>query len=136
MKTDEMIIARTHAELLNELLQTNYKGYMKCGHRLPDGKLLWMIRLNNTASKEGWTNTLVNSDLISEQYEGDNPNYVNNAGKPDFEHFRVVFDIDEESGHRVYLFRGVFDFDGKNSEPNNNFWKKVSDEYIFPTMKK
>ena len=76
MKIGEVVYARTHAELLNELLGTNYKAWMKSGIRLPDGRWLWMIELGNFVSTSGWINRLVGMNKISEKHIGKDFSFV------------------------------------------------------------
>ena len=46
IKAGEVIYAKTNAELLNRLLGTNYKAWMKAYRFLDNGEMLWMPRLD------------------------------------------------------------------------------------------
>ena len=131
MKTGEFVYARTHAELLNELLGTNYKAWMKSSIMLPDGKRLWMIRLENVVSDSGWKNQLVSADRIEEKIVGElkfgDQTTVLGSGK--YSEDRVVFDLIPFGSHRKYVFRGVFRINLELSSVNKNVWDKILDEY-------
>lgn len=49
----ETINAKTHAEFLNNILNKDFKGYMRCTYRLPNNLIIWFIRLNNKETKWG-----------------------------------------------------------------------------------
>ena len=70
MRIGEYVYAETHAELLNELLGTNYKAWMKSSIKLPDGRLLWMVDLGNYLSSSGWINRLSGINKICEKHTG------------------------------------------------------------------
>ena len=131
MKTGEFVYARTHAELLNELLGTNYKAWMKSSIMLPDGKRLWMIRLENVVSDSGWKNQLVSADRIEEKIVGElkfgDQTTVLGSGK--YSEDRVDFDLIPFGSHRKYVFRGVFRINLELSSVNKNVWDKILDEY-------
>ena len=137
MKIGEIVYARTHAELLNELLGTNYKSWMKSVKELPGGSVLWMIQLGNFVSSSGWINKLVGMNRISERhiekdyaferhntYKGSiiDGQYWNSAD-------RVVFDIVKNGSNRIYIFRGVFRLNKEESTVDENIWDLIMDEY-------
>lgn len=135
MKIGEFVYANTHAELLNELLGTNYKAFMKCAIKLPDGKLLWMIELGNFVSKSGWINRLTSTVRITEkqvtkEFTG---HMTYKIALLENEHFdsrdRVVFDIEKGWSSRKYIFRGVFRLNKEESTEEENVWDLVADEY-------
>lgn len=132
MKAGTIIYAKTHADFFNQLLNKNFKSYMKCTYDLNSKYSIWLIRLSNRESKLGWTNTITNSgNTINEFYTGNPKNrleYQKNLN-PDIR--RLVFDIlDSASGIRRYIFKGVFKYDISS---NNVYrvWNKVADEYRF-----
>lgn len=135
MKSGEFVYARTHADLLNELLGTNYKAWMKSGIRLPDGRWLWMIELGNFVSPSGWKNRLV-GNKISEKHVGRDFVFEHNTyknalliGKKFDSSDRVVFDMDKSGSHRKYVFRGVFRLNKEESTLDENVWDLIMDEY-------
>ncbi len=132
MKIGEYLYANTHAELLNELLGTDYKGYMKCAKILPDGKLLWMIELGDFVSKSGWKNRLVSLDRISEKQvtkEFDSHDtYKTNMNCFDARD-RVLFEMVKCGGCRKYIFRGVFKLNKNECKADENVWDLISEEY-------
>lgn len=137
MKIGEVVYARTHAELLNELLGTNYKAWRKSGIRLPDGRCLWMIELGNFVSTSGWINRLVGMNKISEKHIGRNFSFEgHNTYKGaiiDRQSWgpteRVVFDMDKSGSLRKYVFRGVFRLNKEESTIDENIWDLILDEY-------
>ena len=131
MKTGEFVYARTHAELLNELLGTNYKAWMKSSIMLPDGKRLWMIRLENVVSDSGWKNQLVSDSRIVEEKIGEFKfaDHGTAFGSGKYFEDRVVFDLVPFGSHRKYVFRGVFRINLELSSVNKNVWDKILDEY-------
>ena len=137
MKTNEFVVARTHKDFLNELLELNLGGYMKSTKALYDGKLLWMIRLDGKVSKSGWRNYISTLGEIIEEHIGNEfvfkgqQTYLSGGGN--FEKFetRVIFDLVEFGSYRKYIFRGVFRIDKEKCTYNKNVWHKISDEYKF-----
>ena len=137
MKIGEYVLARTHAQLLNELLGTNYKSWMKSGYNLPDGKLIWMIELGNFVSSSGFINRLTTFDRISEKHVekdyayGTHSTYKSAVLNNSYKKFadRVVFDIIKGETSRKYIFRGVFRLNEEESTVEENIWTLVSDEY-------
>ena len=132
MKTGEIVYARTHAELLNELLGTSYSGWMKSSIMLPEGERLWMIQLGDFVASSGWRNQLVSEDRIVEEQISElqfkNNGTVVETGKYDED--RVVFDFDKKAKNRKYIFRGVFRINRALSSNTKNVWDKITDEYL------
>ena len=138
MKAGEYVYARTHAELLNELLGTNYKAYMKCAKKLPNHKLLGMIELGNFITPAGWINKFkTRYSEISEKHVGDkfayaeHDTYINSilyGGNFD-DSDRVVFEIIKGGNMRKYIFRGVFRINAEKSTAEENIWDLISEEY-------
>ena len=137
MKIGEVVYARTHADLLNELLGTNYKAWMKSGIRLPDGRWLWMVELGNFVSTAGWINRLVGMGKISEKhigrdyvFEGHSTyKYALLTGDKFDDSDRVIFDMDKSGSMRKYIFRGVFRLNKEESTLDENIWDLIMDEY-------
>lgn len=137
MKIGEYVYARTHAELLNELLGTDYKAWMKSSIKLPDGKLLWMIELGNFVSPSGWINRLIGSNKISEKHIGKDFSFEGHNTYKGAIHDkmawspadRVVFDMMKIGSTRKYVFRGVFRLNREDSTECENIWELILDEY-------
>ena len=135
MKIGEYVYARTHAELLNELLGTNYKGWMK-DHIILSDKMLWMIELGNFVSSSGWINKLISFDKVSEKlvdkkYE----THTTYKTSPKIDQMtswrfydRVIFDIDKSGSMRKYIFRGIFRLNKEESTEDENIWDLILDE--------
>lgn len=140
MKTNEFIIARTHAEFLNQLLKKNYKAFMKSGLSLPDGKWLWMIELSHKPSSSGWINMLID-DTLTEEFVGSEKSFIThdtwlgcklNGKLPNKCYpYRVVFDIIQFDKYRKYVFKGLFLINEEKSTLKMNVWDRISNEYNF-----
>ena len=139
MKRGEIICAKTHAELLNKVLGTNYKAWMKSSIKLPDGRLLWMIELGSSISPAGWINKMTSANSISEKHVGGNyafsghETYVGSRvnGISWDPSDRAVFDILKIGSVRKYVFRGVFRINTEKSSLYENVWDLILDEYNF-----
>lgn len=129
MKSGDIFYARTHAELLNQILGTDYKQYMKCAYNLSDDTVIWMIRLDGHESKAGWTNIL-RADGIYEVYTGDPCSRLDAHKTPNYPKKRLVFDIVESAYQgRRYIFRGIYKFDDIAGDNDRRVWRKISDKY-------
>ena len=140
MKANEVIYARTHAALLNQVLNKNYKQYMKSSIKLPDGKLLWMIELGPNESPSHWINQLITDEKISEKHVGSNYEYECHGTYWDALKRRIYWDnsdrvvfqkIEFPNQGRKYIFRGVFRLNKNACTLNENVWEHVSDQYNF-----
>ena len=140
MKTNDVVYARTHAELLNQLLNKKYKAYMKSSIKLPDEKRLWMIELGNFVTPSNWVNQLTSAECISERHVGKDYEYECHGTYLDatIRHIywddsdRIVFEKVQLSPYeRKYIFRGVFRLNKERCTLNENVWEKISDQYFF-----
>ena len=141
MRINDFIVAKTHADFLNQLLNRNYKAFMQCGLSLPDGKWLWMIELSHKPSKSGWRNMLLDKDTLVEEFVGEHfdyerhNTYVGWKSKytkllPQYP-YRVVFEFVKFDTYRKYVFRGMFMINEEKSTRQKNIWNKISDKYEF-----
>ena len=106
IKAGEVIYAKTNAELLNKLLGTHYKVWMKSYILLRVGEMLWMPRLDGVV-RAGWRNTMQNGKII-EEYVGGRPHPGNiNVGLE--VRRRAVFEKSDWGGY--FVFRGVFELE-------------------------
>ena len=135
MKIGEYVYARTHAELLNELLGTNYKGWMK-DHIILSDKMLWMIELGNFVSSSGWMNRLVGDKVSEKLVDKKFETHTTYKTAPKVEQMtswrfydRIVFDVEKGGSVRKYIFRGVFRPNPEESTINENIWDLILDEY-------
>ena len=133
IKVGDTITARTHAEFLNALLKKNYVKYMKCTFRFNPIDTLWMIKLDNKKSKEGWCNALVeNGHRVVENYVGLDYERLPQHKKTAFHQRRYIFDIIEDKNkNRNYVFRGVFDFARTEGSNDYRVWKKMAESANF-----
>lgn len=115
IKAGEVIYAKTNAELLNMLLGTNYKAWMRAYRFLDNGEMLWMPRLDNVI-RSGWKNSMLNGKII-EEYVGGRP-YPSEIGIGLKGQIRIVFKkCDRE---RYFIFRGVFEI-----EPDSTLTRRI-----------
>ena len=104
IQAGEMIYADTNAELLNVLLGTHYKAWMKSYIPLEVGEMLWMPRLDGVV-RAGWKNYMLNGKII-EEYVGGRP-YPSNINVGLEVRRRAVFEKCDNGGY--FIFRGVFE---------------------------
>jgi hypothetical protein len=125
----QAIIAKTHAEFLNKLLHKEYTGYGWCTYKFDSLNILWMIRLDNRASKEGWRNSLTeNGTRVVENYIGEDYERLPSHQKEAYSETRYIFDIVEgDNKLRQYIFRGTFKFASGEGSNDYRVWKKISD---------
>ena len=122
IKAGEVIYAKTNAELLNGLLGTHYKAYMKAYRFLDTGEMLWMPRLDGKV-RSGWKNTLQNAQIV-EEYVGGRP-YPSEIGIGLKGQIRIVF---EKFDHAKYfVFRGVFEVES-NATLTCRILRPIKDE--------
>lgn len=106
IKAGEVIYAKTNVELLNGLLGTHYKRYMKAYRFLRAGEMLWMPRLDGVV-RSGWRNTMQNRQII-EEYVGGQP-YPSEIDMGLVVQKRIVFEKCDWGGY--FVFRGVFELE-------------------------
>ena len=140
LKLNDIIYAKTNADLINQLLNTNYKSWMRSSIKLPDEKRIWMIELGNFITPSCWINQLISADCISERHVGNNYEYQGHGTYWDAlqrniawdASDRVVFEkVQTSTKIRKYIFRGVFCLNMERSTLNENVWEKNSDQYFF-----
>ena len=136
VKIGQSIEAKSHAEFLSKLFKKEYKGYMKSGKNLSDGKLLWMIELGPFETSSGWVNQLVSENLIIETHCGLTFEFNHNTykhallmGQKFDDSDRVIFDIIKKATRREYIFRGVFRLNKIKSSLKENVWDLIMSEY-------
>lgn len=106
IQAGEIFYAKTNAELLNGLLGTHYKRYMKAYRFLHNGEMLWMPRLDGKV-RSGWRDTRGNVQIIEEYVGG--PPYPNEIDMGLVAKTRIVFEKCDREGY--FIFRGVFELD-------------------------
>lgn len=131
MKIGEKISVNTHFDFLNELLNKDYKGWMKCTYPFDTDFDIWFITLDGRESKEGWTNTKVNEDLIIEEYTGKQSERIESHKETVFPRTRAIFDIMKNKNSREYVFLGIFKLDYENATNDKRVWKKDKELIIF-----
>lgn len=144
MKKGEIVKARTHAELLNELFGTNYKQWYKCTYDIKKDNnsykkgnepelptiFVWMVCLNNTKNA-GRRNKFEDDTTIIEQF--DKPM---TCSEERFNHGlnikqRLVFEKINTSNGRIYKFHGVYELADTPNDKHTRTLKLIDDEYDF-----
>ena len=86
--------------------------------------MVWMIHIDGK-ERNGWRNLwLDHGDIIREEHIGGNkmPHESNRD--------RIVFEIDDTSTSRKYIFCGLYHYLQNESEPNNfRIYAKIKDSY-------
>lgn len=126
MKSGEIINARTHADFLNQAFGTTYKAWMKSVWRYDENTVVWMVRFGKEDG--GWTNTFLSDTRIEEKIL--TPQSTVSPLSEYLYKKRVVIQVVECSYSRKYIFRGIYQYDEKNSDPCNvRYYDKLSDEF-------
>lgn len=130
-KNEKLIISkgdrfykRTNAELLNCLLNKNYKAWYKSYYLLTDTSFLWMAHIDSKVRND-WKNEFVGG-LLRESYVGDIDDEKN---KP--QNFNMTFGFKTrlvfEKLKDCFIFRGVYKLMVKESKPEVRYFEKISD---------
>ncbi len=106
IKAGDIFYVGTNAELLNKLLGTHYKAWMKSCILLSDDEMIWMPRLDS-AVRAGWKNYMLNGKII-EEYVGGRP-YPDNIYLGFEVRRRAVFEKCDWG--KYFIFRGVFEIE-------------------------
>ena len=129
LKSGDIIYANTHADFLNKVFKTDYKGWMKCVWPYKGDTIVWMVRFNKIV--DGWRNTFVKvngEDRVKEENVYHKETWNNNPVSC-IHSRRIVIEVDDSSTFRKYVFRGVYTYLEKESDPYSiRYHKKESDE--------
>ena len=114
-------------ELLNELLNKNYRAWMRSTYHLSDEEFIWMIAIDGK-ERNCWINSWKGEKIV-EQYVGGRPEPSNlYEGFNDKQ--RLVFEKCN-NGHELYfVFRGIFQME-EGSSPRNRILRLVSKVFTF-----
>ncbi len=129
MKIGDYIYAATHADFLNQAFGKNYKGWMKSAWKYDSDNIVWMVHFDKT-NRDGWKNSFVSDNRIKEEnlygqrlWDGEPMEHILGPN-------RITFEIVDGNGSRKYVFKGVFKYDKKNSNPlSNRFFDRVDDKF-------
>ena len=112
MIANEIVIARTNAEFLNQVYGTDYESFMRSRWSYSDDTWVWMVRFDEKI-RQGWKNKIVSDTEIWEEYVWpDEPTYTNQVERK----YRIVVEISKTpSGLREYHILGKYMFDFENS---------------------
>ena len=126
MKIGDFIYARTHADFLNKAFGTNYKAWMSCVWHYTDETIVWMVRFNQI--RNGWRNRFISNNRIMEENLNKVTVWKGTPVKEGMHRRRIVMEIDDSGSMRKYIFRGIYVYDEKNSDPVNvRYHDKVAD---------
>ena len=129
MKAGEVVKVKRNAELLNNLLGTNYEQWYKSYLHLDQNIMIWMARLDNKV-RDGWRNRLENGKIIEEYLDTTNPPSNILVGAETKRRIAFIKYKDH------FRFIGVYEYDATNSTPKNVLpihreLVKISDTYDF-----
>lgn len=129
LKAGDVFCVNTHAKLLNEVFETNYKTWRKSTWRYSKNAFAWIIHIDGKP-RDNFINNWLNKDVILQQYIGTDDIWNGNHLQLDAPNdYRLVFEIIDAST-RKYIFQGVYLMDRNNSKPKAMIFKKVSN--VFP----
>ena len=127
MKIGDFIYARTHADFLNKAFGTNYKAWMSCVWHYTDETIVWMVRFNQI--RNGWRNRFISNNRIMEENLNKVTVWNGIPVKEGMHRRRIVIEIDDSGRMRKYIFRGIYVYDEKSSDPVSvRYHDKVADE--------
>ena len=121
----DKIYAQTHANCLNYILGTKYRGWQRTCYNYNSNTIIWMFYKDNQ-ERAGYRNKIVGDRLIEEnvfhvkKWDGKPVN-------PDIN--RIAFSINYYGSKRVYTFEGVFKYCPEESETYKfSVYKRISTE--------
>ena len=121
---------QTNAALLNLLLGTNYKAWMKCWIYLTKDPDYQLVMLPEGKVINGWTNTFEEpSGIFREDFVGTRDEKLpSHEGLPTT--YRAIFMKSGDGENRYYVFRGVYEL-SRESVPNHRISKRIDDKEDF-----
>lgn len=124
MRAGEIVRVNHHVDLLNYLLNREYKGFYKSYLRIDNNTMIWMVHFDNKL-RQGWCNKIVGNRIIEEFHNVKKA--PTNIGVGTTLTRRIVFEITNNG----YKFLGVYEFDAANSNLIHRELVKISDTYNF-----
>ena len=106
----QIVLAKTHAEFLNKILGTHYKGWGSSRYPYDKETWVWMVRFDGKI-RSGWLNLIVSENEIHEKYVDCAPP----AFKDDKRKFRIVVSVKEGYNEREYHVLGKYRYDENKS---------------------
>ncbi len=97
-----IIVARTHAELLNKVFGTNYDSWMKSTYDYNYNTTVWMIAIDKEF-RSGFCNYFDENNNIIE--------YSKTKNTRSLKDYRLVFEIDKSGAYRKYIYHGKYKID-------------------------
>lgn len=131
LKAGEIIRARTHADLLNELFGTNYKAWMKCTYPYSYDSFVWMVRFNEVNKSTGWENVEISPNYVIEKNHNGILTFEGGSVTEILADKRIVFQIVGDGVFRKYIFKGIYKYDNSKGNPIlERYLKKIDDKII------
>ena len=126
LQRGQRIYCRSHADLLNTILDTSMKAYYRCLYKLNGNYCIWLINLSPLARRFGWLNVEEGNKII-EKYVGLPENKI--ASHDDYvgNQIRYIFDFKSDGRGRYYEFKGLFSCN-KDCTADLRVWEPVRDE--------
>ena len=128
MKKGDIIRARTNAELLNTILGTRYKQWMKSVYFYDDYSYIWMVKFDDKV-RSGWRNRFCNEYIIEEMVDKSVTKWDNFPLWTMDDKKRYVF----EKKDGFFKFLGIYQLDPDKSnmrdvsKPRLRFLQCISD---------
>lgn len=129
MQAGNKIQARTHAELLNRLLNRHCKSWYKCTYDIDQDTFIWMVKLDGT-DNYGRRNKFDDGKTIMERFDDGfpkNDRFMHGLTRK----YRLVFEKEELSVGRVYTFRGLYKLVNVEEDGYLRTLKLVQNDYHF-----
>ena len=125
LRENDTFIARTHADFLNKVFGTHYKGWMKSVWTVTDDVIVWMVRFDRI-TRDGWRNHFLSDDLLCQENVYGKKLW-NGVPIDDSQQLRLVFAIMGEGKSKTYTFKGVFRYETDKSNPQGKeYFRKMS----------
>ena len=130
VNSGKTFLVRTNAELLNEILGTNYKAYMKCHKSLTGDHQYDLVMLPEGKVISGWINTFEEPTAIwHEDFVGSpDEKLPEHEGLPS--PYRAFFKKCGDGALRSYVFCGVYELSDK-STPDHRINIRISETEDF-----
>ncbi len=139
LKLNETFYVNTHVEFINKIFNSRFRGFKRHCFRFNHNHVIWAIRFDKKASKkvEDRWKTYYQDDIIKEVYCGERQNDQSDSYSYDwttthlFVYKRLVFELTyNKNKEKMYVFRGVYEYQIKESDPSYiRIYKRISDNY-------
>lgn len=128
MESGDIIYAKTNADFLNKAFGTNYKAWMKSVWTYDNKSIVWMVKFDNKV-RGGFKNIIISDTSIAEENVDRKMIWDGNPIDSTLKYKKIVMEIDDSGFSRKYIFRGVYKYNEKDSDPLSiRYYDKIADE--------